>query len=76
MPTAMHWYNMAAQKFGNVEPTDGKAVEEFFVNGMHKLDKKTRESIMRFLLGHDGSPKVPDDCTCSSCEKMRKLRGR
>lgn len=75
MPTAMHWYNMAAQKWGSVDPTDEKAVEVFFVKGMHDLPKKTREDVIRYLLGHDGPAKIPPDCTCSSCEKTR-ARGR
>lgn len=75
MPTAMHWYNMAAEKFGKVDPKDEQAVEDFFVKGMHDLDKKTRERVMGFLLGHDGPAKIPADCSCSSCEKTR-ARGR
>ena len=71
MPTAMHWYNMAAKKFGDVEPTDDKAVEDFFVNTMATLDKKVKEDVVRYLLGHDGPAKVPADCSCSSCEKTR-----
>lgn len=75
MPTAMHWYNMAAQKWGKVDPTNDKAVEDFFVKGMHTLPKKTREKVIGYLLGHDGPAKVPEDCSCSSCVKKRKLHG-
>jgi len=76
MPTAMHWYNMAAQKWGDVDPKDDKAVEDFFVKTFHTLDKKSRESVMKFLLGRDGPAKIPPDCDCSSCVKRRKLDGR
>jgi hypothetical protein len=75
MPTAMHWYNMAAQKFCNIDPTDEKAVEDFFVKGLATLDKPTQQKVMKFLLGHDGPAKIPADCPCSSCEKTR-ARGR
>lgn len=75
MPTAMHWYNMAAQKWGEVDPTDEKAVEDFFVKTMSTLPNKKREDVIRFLLGHDGPAKIPADCPCSSCEKTR-ARGR
>jgi hypothetical protein len=71
MPTAMHWYNMAAEKFGQVDPTDDKAVEDFFVKKMADLPKKSREDVVRFLLGHDGPARIPTDCKCSSCEKVR-----
>jgi hypothetical protein len=75
MPTAMHWYNMIAKKHG-VDPTDEKAVEDFFVHTVPMMNKKDRENITRFLLGHDGPAKVPEDCNCSSCVKKRELYGR
>ncbi len=73
MPTAMHWYNMAAAKFG-VDPTDEKAVEDFFVETFRDLTKKERENVIGYLLGHDGSPKIPENCSCSSCVKARARR--
>jgi len=75
MPTAMHWYNMAAEKWGKVDPTDEKAVEDFFTTTLSTLPKKTREKVFGYLLGRDGPAKVPEDCTCSSCVKKRKLYG-
>jgi hypothetical protein len=74
MPTAMHWYNEIAKKFG-VDHKNEQAVEDFFVHTVPMMNKKDRESITRFLLGHDGPAKVPPDCDCSSCEKTR-ARGR
>lgn len=76
MPTAMHWYNMAAQKWGAVDPTDENAVTNFFVSNLAKLPAKKREAVVKFLLGHDGPAKIPSDCTCSSCQKRRKHDGR
>ena len=74
MPTAMHWYNEIAKKYG-VDYTNEKAVEDFFVYTVPMMSNKERESITRFLLGRDGPAKIPPDCLCSSCEKTR-ARGR
>ena len=73
MPTAMHWYNMAAQKWGNVDPTDEEAVSNFFLYDLSKLPKKKRATVMAFLLGRDGPAKIPSDCNCSSCVRRRSL---
>lgn len=76
MPTAMHWYNMAAEKWGKVDPRDAAAVEDFFVERFSKLPKPTREKIAKYLLGHDGPSKIPPDCNCSSCIKRKTTSWR
>lgn len=73
MPTAMHWYNMAAQKFGKVDPKDEYAVETFFTDTMKTLPGKKKQAVIKYLLGHDGPAKVPPDCDCSACVKRRLL---
>ena len=79
MPTVMHWYNMAAQKFGDVDPTNAAAVEIFFTETLSSLPDKTRQKVVKYLLGHDGPARghdgparVPPTCVCSACEKTRE----
>lgn len=71
MPTAMHWYNMIAKKYG-VDPKNEKAVEDFFVYTVPMMSNAERSDITKFLLGRDGPAKIPPDCDCSSCEKRRE----
>lgn len=65
---------MAAQKYGEVDPTNYQAVEDFFVKTFPKLSKNEQQPILKFLLGHDGPAKIPPDCNCSSCVKRKAAK--
>ncbi len=54
MPTAMKWYKEAAKKYGGVDPTDEKAVEDFFVETFPTLESAKKEEVLRYLLSHEG----------------------
>jgi hypothetical protein len=56
MPTPMAAYSEAAQRFGNVDPTNATAVEAFFVETFPQLGGQRQEEILAYLLSREGAP--------------------
>jgi hypothetical protein len=59
MPTPMSAYVEAARKFGKVDPTDEKAIDQFFVATFPSLPPKKQKQVLSFLLAHEGPIVAP-----------------
>jgi hypothetical protein len=56
MPTPTTAFADAAAKYGNVDPDDVAAVQQWFMEALPKLPPDTIEQIFRELLAEDGAP--------------------
>lgn len=76
MPTPMRFYTEAARRFGKVDPTDSRAIENFFVETFKTLPKKKKEEIIRFLLSGEGSPEKPWNAEDFKPEPKKSTKAR
>ena len=56
MPTPTTAFADVAAEFGNVDPNDLDAVQQWFMEELPKLSPETIERILGELLRHDGAP--------------------
>lgn len=59
MPTPIKYFIQVAHKWGNIDPDDNQAVEDWFLNDFPKLPKKDINSILDELIRHNNE--VADD---------------
>ena len=56
MTTPMHIYAELAEKYGQVDPKDNNAVNDFFETGVYKLSQSDREDIVDILFSNVDTP--------------------
>lgn len=61
MPTPMRFFIKVAQKYGNIDPSDNKAVEEWFLTKFRKLPKKDLNAILENLMEYNDEKSIKPD---------------
>jgi len=58
MPTPLRYFVKVAQKWGNIDPTDHQAIEEWFLNDFQKLPEKDLNAILDELIENSNKGSV------------------
>lgn len=61
MPTPIRYFAEIAAKYGDVDPDDADAVQDWFMTTLPSLKSEQIDEILEEILRHDGAESTPAD---------------